>query len=449
MTRFLCTTAQRLVSPMVDILASANPIQAEFMKEVCIAVDEHDNILGSATKAESHHVDSMVLHRAFSVFAFTPDKKLILQKRSATKITFPGLWTNTCCSHPLFVENEKDGETGVVRAAIRKIDHELGVGHLEKQDMKVQGRFLYKALMADSPWGEHELDYALIYRNLDLNRIRINEEEVSDVKAVESDELMEWIHKEPTSFSPWFSLFYRLEYLQKCDPATDMHSIYSRANALFAFTLWVLAAVTAACFLSTAFTDYNNSNVEIAFKDSKVLVVSFFQRKYFPFLLVCLIIDSVLFNYNGFFFKNASSKLENEGISFFSRSVVDYANSDEKSDLGLLDFSIKADFTNMFNWNVKQLFLYLVAEYTTKENVVNQVVLWDKIVLRSERVLIDERRLKPKYYFMDDGSHLLNHQNITLVLRYNVIPNSGYLRLSQASGQIAVQFPGTYTTARS
>ncbi|PAV60456.1 hypothetical protein WR25_10587 [Diploscapter pachys] len=401
MTRFLCTTAQRLVSPMVDILASANPTQAEFMKEVCIAVDEHDKILGPATKAESHHVDSMVLHRAFSVFAFTPDKKLILQKRSATKITFPGLWTNTCCSHPLFVENEKDGEAGVVHAAIRKIDHELGVGHLEKQDMKVQGRFLYKALMADSPWGEHELDYALIYRNLDLNRIRINEEEVSDVKAVESDELMEWIHKEPTSFSPWLSLFYRLKYLQKCDPATDMHSIYSRANALFAFTLWVLAAVTAACFLSTSFIDYNNSNVEITFKDPKV------------------------------------------------RSVVDYANSDEKSDLGLLDFSVKADFTNMFNWNVKQLFLYLVAEYTTKENVVNQVVLWDKIVLRSERVLIDERRLKPKYYFMDDGSHLLNHQNITLVLRYNVIPNSGYLRLSQASGQIAVQFPGTYTTARS
>lgn len=105
-------------------------------------------------------------------------------------------------------QNEKDGETGVVHAAIRKIDHELGVGHLEKQDMKVQGRFLYKvnsflfcqiflefqALMADSPWGEHELDYALIYRNLDLNRIRINEEEVSDVKAIESDELMEWIH---------------------------------------------------------------------------------------------------------------------------------------------------------------------------------------------------------------------------------------------------------------
>ena len=56
-------------------------------------------------------------------------------------------------------------------------------------------------------------------------------------------------------------------------------------------------------------------------------------------------------------------------FNFFSRSVVDYANSDEKSDLGLLDFSIKADFTNMFNWNVKQLFLYLVAEYTTKENV--------------------------------------------------------------------------------
>ncbi|KAK5977742.1 Signal peptidase complex subunit 3 [Trichostrongylus colubriformis] len=178
-----------------------------------------------------------------------------------------------------------------------------------------------------------------------------------------------------------------------------MHSIYSRANSLFAFMLWVLAAVTFACFLSTTFLDYS-TNVEITVNNPRV------------------------------------------------RSIADYSSSSEKADLGMLDFTISGDFTKTFNWNVKQLFVYLVAEYETPENALNQVVLWDKIVLRSERVVLDERRLQSKYYFLDDGANLLNHPNVTLVLRYNVVPNAGYIRLSQAEGQAIVKFPATYTTKK-
>lgn len=50
----------------------------------------------------------------------------------------------------------------------------------------------------------------------------------------------------------------------------------------------------------------------------------------------------------------------------------------------------------------------------------NQVVLWDKIILRSERVVLDERRLTSKYYFLDEFGQLRDHQNVTLVLRFAV-----------------------------
>lgn len=50
-----------------------------------------------------------LLHRAFSVFLFRPsDGKLLLQQRAAEKITFPSMWTNTCCSHPLHVGEEME-----------------------------------------------------------------------------------------------------------------------------------------------------------------------------------------------------------------------------------------------------------------------------------------------------------------------------------------------------
>lgn len=88
------------------------------------------------------------------------------------------------------------------------------------------------------------------------------------------------------------------------------------------------------------------------------------------------------------------------------KNVPDYGASREKKDLGFLTFDLKADLTSLFNWNVKELFLYLTAEYKTKDNELNQVVLWDKILLRGENALLDYQNLNTKYYFWDDGNGL-------------------------------------------
>lgn len=55
------------------------------------------------------------------------------------------------------------------------------------------------------------------------------------------------------------------------------------------------------------------------------------------------------------------------------KNVPEYAVSREKNDLGALRFDMTSDLTPLFNWNTKQLFLYLVAEYETQNNKVNQV----------------------------------------------------------------------------
>lgn len=101
-----------------------------------------------------------LLHRAFSVFLFRPsDGRLLMQKRASEKITFPDMWTNTCCSHPLAVNQEmvEDGTLGVRRAAQRKLFHELGIPNAQVPlDSFVYITRIHYLAPSDGMWGEHE-----------------------------------------------------------------------------------------------------------------------------------------------------------------------------------------------------------------------------------------------------------------------------------------------------
>ncbi|CAA9999847.1 unnamed protein product [Nesidiocoris tenuis] len=178
-----------------------------------------------------------------------------------------------------------------------------------------------------------------------------------------------------------------------------MHSLLSRGNAIVAYTLSLLACLTFLCFLSTLFVDYRTI---AAINTVKVVV----------------------------------------------KSVPDYSAAREECDLGFITFDLQANLTNLFNWNVKQLFLYLTAEYSTANNALSQVVLWDKIILRGEKAILDFKNMNTKYYFWDDGSGLRGHQNITLTLAWNIIPNAGLLPSIVARGQHSFAFPSNYTVTR-
>ena len=83
--------------------------------------------------------------------------ELLLQKRASTKITFPNVWTNTCCSHPLHgmtpdevdtPQDVKNGSAmGAKNAAVRKLEHELGIplGELKLDSFKFLTRVQYWA----------------------------------------------------------------------------------------------------------------------------------------------------------------------------------------------------------------------------------------------------------------------------------------------------------------
>ncbi|WVZ98545.1 hypothetical protein U9M48_043974 [Paspalum notatum var. saurae] len=201
----------------VDADAGMDAVQRRLMfEDECILVDEQDNVIGHESKYNCHLMEKIeaghVLHRAFSVFLFNSKYELLLQQRSATKVTFPLVWTNTCCSHPLYRESEliEDNCVGVRNAAQRKLFDELGIvtDELPVDQFIPLGRMLYKA-PSDGKWGEHELDYLLfMVRDVKLNP---NPEEVADVKYMNRDQLKELLRKadageDGVSLSPWFRL---------------------------------------------------------------------------------------------------------------------------------------------------------------------------------------------------------------------------------------------------
>lgn len=108
------------------------------------------------------NIDEGLLHRAFSVFLFDSNNRLLLQQRASEKITFPDMWTNTCCSHPLGIPGETGAELseavqGTKRAAQRKLDQELGIQakQVPLEKFNFLTRIHYKA-PSDGKWGEHE-----------------------------------------------------------------------------------------------------------------------------------------------------------------------------------------------------------------------------------------------------------------------------------------------------
>ncbi|NXH18148.1 SPCS3 peptidase, partial [Bucco capensis] len=135
------------------------------------------------------------------------------------------------------------------------------------------------------------------------------------------------------------------------------------------------------------------------------------------------------------------------------KNLEDFSGPKDRSDFGFIIFDITADILNgknyfVFDWNVKQLFLFLTAEYSTKNNALNQVVLWDKIMLRGDNPRLFLKDMKTKYYFFDDGNGLKGNKNITLTLSWNVVPNAGILPLVTGSGHVSVPFPDVYEISK-
>ncbi|MBW6490074.1 MAG: isopentenyl-diphosphate Delta-isomerase [Lentimicrobium sp.] len=160
------------------------------MEELVILVDQDDRQTGVMEKMKAHR--EAMLHRAFSVFVFNTRGELMLQQRALTKYHSPGLWSNTCCSHP------RPGED-TEAAAHRRLVEEMGF------DCKLEKafHFTYKAPF-DNDLTEHEVDH--VFFGISDKTPVVNREEVESFRFDTLENIKKLMRSKPEQFTVWFRI---------------------------------------------------------------------------------------------------------------------------------------------------------------------------------------------------------------------------------------------------
>ncbi|UED87652.1 isopentenyl-diphosphate Delta-isomerase [Streptomyces profundus] len=152
-------------------------------------VDEEGRTIGTAEKLSAHQAPGR-LHRAFSVFLFDGAGRLLLQRRALGKYHSPGVWSNTCCGHPL------PGEAPFLAAARRTIE-ELGAA---PSLLREAGTVRYNH--PDPASGLVEQEYNHLFAGLVRASLRPAPEEIAETAFVTPDELAGL--RAGSDFSAWF-----------------------------------------------------------------------------------------------------------------------------------------------------------------------------------------------------------------------------------------------------
>jgi isopentenyl-diphosphate delta-isomerase len=167
------------------------PAVVSFDDEPLVLVNDDDEEIGFATKGRCHDGEGL-LHRAFSVFLFSPEAEVLLQQRSGQKRLWPGAWSNACCSHP------RRGET--LEGALRRRLY-------EELSLETPVRFLFKFryhARYDTRSAEHELCH--VYAGLFMRKVAVNANEIAATTIMTAAALDADVATRPERYTPWLKL---------------------------------------------------------------------------------------------------------------------------------------------------------------------------------------------------------------------------------------------------
>ena len=157
-----------------------------------VLLDDRHAPIGRMPKSTVHHA-ATPLHLAFSCYLFDDAGRLMMTRRGLTKLTWPGVWTNSCCGHP------RPGEP-VEDAVRRRCEQELGVRIVDLH--AVLPEFTYRVQDPSGVW-ENEFCPVFVARVHPDDLVRPDEEEVLEFAWAHWRDVVHSVRATPFVFSPW------------------------------------------------------------------------------------------------------------------------------------------------------------------------------------------------------------------------------------------------------
>ncbi|MBL4629494.1 MAG: isopentenyl-diphosphate delta-isomerase [Roseicyclus sp.] len=154
-----------------------------------------DGTLQPVEKLEVHQRG--LRHKAVSVF-IVRDGNVLLQRRALGKYHTPGLWANTCCTHPQWGESNLD-------CATRRLDEELGIVGIP---LTFRDTVEYRADVGGGLVEHEVVDIFVGEMPINVEPV-INPDEVMDTIWRPLIGLAEDMLQAPDGFTPWLKIYLR------------------------------------------------------------------------------------------------------------------------------------------------------------------------------------------------------------------------------------------------
>ena len=170
------------------------------MEELIDVLDNKGNKTGIIKKKSDIKRDGDY-HRAIAVLVINNNNEILMQKRSPNKKVYPNLWS-------IFVKGHvQSGETSI-DACIRELNEEVGI-NITCNELNYLYT-IFEEVIKENFIERIFYDTYILRKDFNLNDITIQEEELSEIKLVDSNKVISLIENNDKSLVPNYEDYKRI-----------------------------------------------------------------------------------------------------------------------------------------------------------------------------------------------------------------------------------------------